>query len=708
LFLKELKLVLIGGKIMSDLYKKTFRGYLIDHHSPDPPTVTLENINVDEFEKFLLEANVNNLMVYFKDHWGNSYYDTKIGKKHAGLKEDWIAKLAPLLKELNIEFNAYYCFEYDTFAPAANPEWAVKKQDGTPLRCGENSYAAIAKWGIPCYETGYRAYILDQLKEIISNYKPDSLFIDIFGKSLCYCETCKSKFKNKYGYDIPSDDKGILGKKKDLIEYLNDSSERMLEDVKKQLKEIDPTLAITVNFAAHYPKEIRNKLDYVFTEPWAGNWLSAIYARDTSRGKYPQLGPGDVSSVFNYLPETVYELAAAQITAGGCRAFIYSESMRPDGSLEFEEAKRVGTAYREVEKYEALLEDREVISDIGIIQSDIEDEVKMSKPLIANAIGRAKVGGPHRDAILGAMKICDYLKYPWDIIPEEEATIERITSHKAIILPNMYYLSDKLKDTLSEFVKKGGILLCSDETSLYDRSGNKLSDFSIKDMLGLSFTGKDEKYSNNNWSAYINTDKSSLWKYTAHTCHPVKDYKILVEPLTADKRGWFIDPACELTPTTWVNWGYPPPSKQTEHPAVLINQFGKGKVVYSAFDIFTMENHEYNWIKGLFKGILEECMEPTIYLNTETPSILSFAAYKKDNRLIIHEISNMAKLTKGDAPNICGGELIVSKGAGAVKEAHMYYPSKKSLPVEEEQNFYRIKLENIRIHNIIILTFNED
>ena len=70
---------------MSDLYKKTYRGYLIDHHSPNPPIVTLDKLDVEEYERFFREANINNLMLYCKDHWGVTYYDTKVGKRHPGL-----------------------------------------------------------------------------------------------------------------------------------------------------------------------------------------------------------------------------------------------------------------------------------------------------------------------------------------------------------------------------------------------------------------------------------------------------------------------------------------------------------------------------------------------------------------------------------------------------------------------------------------------
>ena len=41
----------------------------------------------------------------------------------------------------------------------------------------------------------------------------------------------------------------------------------MLDEMKAQLKSIDPDLAISVNFASHYPKSLRDKLDYIFTEP---------------------------------------------------------------------------------------------------------------------------------------------------------------------------------------------------------------------------------------------------------------------------------------------------------------------------------------------------------------------------------------------------------------------------------------------------------
>ncbi len=54
---------------MSDLYRDSRRCYLIDHHSPAPPAVTLDHLDIAEYEEFFDTAQIDSVMVYFKDHW---------------------------------------------------------------------------------------------------------------------------------------------------------------------------------------------------------------------------------------------------------------------------------------------------------------------------------------------------------------------------------------------------------------------------------------------------------------------------------------------------------------------------------------------------------------------------------------------------------------------------------------------------------------
>ncbi len=687
---------------MSDLFKNTHRGYLIDHHSPNPPIVTLDKLDIAEYEEFYKKANINNLMVYFKDHWGVTYYDSAVGKRHPGLKEDWIKKLAPVLKRNGIEFNAYYCMEYDTLAFKEHPDWCVMTSDGKPKRVT----GRMAKWGIVCYETGYRKYALQQLGEIVSGYKPDSLFLDIFGKTLCYCPVCREKFRNSYSYELPSSQEGLDKNAADILSFLDTCAEEMLRDIIQRVKQLDPDIKVTINFASLYNKRIRDMLDYQFTEPWAGNWLSSAYARDTAVGQYPQMGPGNVSDVYNYRNENIYTLAASEIAAQGCRVFIYSGSQHPDGTLEHEEAQRVGKAYREVEKFEQYLSNRDVVADIGIIKSDLSEKIGNGATVEANAITRAKLGSRHRESVLGAMKLCDYNKYAWKIIPEQDIGYESIKKLKAIILPEVYHIGDQIKSVLKRYVEEGGVLISSGRTSLYDGRGEMLEDFSLAELYGCSYSGVFDRYKDNLWGSYLKLEEDSVWKYVPKTMPPIGPVRYRIHKKTAKSVAKFINPATELTEESWVNWWSPPPSCVTDEHAVFVNSYGLGKVLYCGFDIFHMENEEFNWIEGFMAGVFEEYIkEPRIRLITDYHEVLEMAFYERiaNNEIIIHQLSSLPRLAKGEAPKVNGGLVSVSRRWKKIRRAELVYPERKELDVSFENGMYGIQLPDVTLHQIVRL-----
>ena len=284
---------------MSDKFKSTKRCYLIDHHSPQPPIVPLGKMSIEEYGQFFETAHLDSLMVYCKDHWGVTYYDSKVpgAQKHAGVQGDWIRTVRDYTGEKGIEFVAYYCIEYDEGIARRHPEWRVRKADGTPL-IREDEFA---KWSVVCCQTGYREYALSQLEEIVSSYRPDALFLDIFGTSLCYCSSCRAGFDRMYHRPIPETEEEIAAQKQDIIRFLDTCAAEFLDEVRSRLKAIDPSLAITVNFSCHYPDYIRKELDYQYSEPLLkDNWYSSAYARDTAVGQYPMLAPGEASTVYNY------------------------------------------------------------------------------------------------------------------------------------------------------------------------------------------------------------------------------------------------------------------------------------------------------------------------------------------------------------------------------------------------------------------------
>jgi hypothetical protein len=686
---------ILSEDTMSDRYKQTFRGYLVDHHSPAPPVITFENLDIAEYEKFYREAGINNLMLYCKDHWGYSYYNTGIGVKHPALKTDWIAEHVPLLKILGIEFNAYYCVEYDNTASKVNPEWASLNADGSILRCtGRN-----AKWRIPCYMTGYREYVLGQLGEIVAQYHPDSLFLDIFGKSLCYCPSCRSAFESRNGYALPEDKDGIARHAAAIINFLDDCAEEFLDDVISTVKGIDPSIAVTINFSSHYRKSIRDKLDYHFTEPWAGNWLSAAYARAT--GVNPQLGPGDVSHVFDYLPATVYRQAASEIAAQGCRVFLYSEPQLPDGSLEHEESQRIGEAFQEVARFEHLLEERTHVADICIIQSDCSHAVGSEGTVVPNAIGRARAFNRHVQSILGAMKCCEYSKLTWTILPEQEAVAHGIDQFQVVVLPQVLVLEENLLRVLDAYVHSGGTVIATDETGLYQKDGKRLDDFSFAQAFGVSFTSRRSMYKQNVWGGYADfLGVRSDWGI-ADTTVPINEES--VEFASAGEiMAKFVTPAETLGEETWVNWGYPPPRMPSTEPLVVRTRVGKGSFWYFGFDLCALGAKQLNWPRTFLAALLrKEVSTPTISLDTTIPDIVGYTAFKTlRESFIVHIVSHMPEKTGGDAPLLAPGRLKVRRGHRPIS-ATLVFPRKEKLQVEDTGKSWSVQLPAFDIHQIV-------
>lgn len=688
---------------MSEQYKKTFRGYLIDHHSPAPPTVDFSSLDVAEYERFYKEANISNLMLYTKDHWGYSYYDTKIGTKHPALTIDYIAEISSILRRNNIEFNAYYCLEYDTLAPIQHPEWAIRDKDGNAF----SLKGRMAKWGMACYETGYRQYVLGQLAEVVRGYHPDSLFLDIFGKSLCYCDSCKAKFKARYGYDlpvaerIPTDEKITFDfgeKGHDVNAFLEDCAQEMLAEIIKTVKDIDPTIKVTINFAALYPKKIRDMLDYQFTEPWAGNWLSAAYSRDTAKGQYPQLGPGDVSEVYNYRPDSVYELAAAQIVANGCRAFFYSGSQHVDGTLEHVEAKKVGAAFAEVEQFEQYLQDRTVLADIAIVQSDSSSAARSGNEVVMNAIGRCKKPDAHRDALLGAMTLCDYSKYSWRVIPEQELDDTTAAGFRCIVLAGAFRITEQLEAVLRRFVANGGSLLADSACGLYNADGTQRSDFVLADLFGCRYDHPIDAYKAAEYGGYLKQNDNEIFSQLPDTLPPLGCAQHGVCVTDGTPAGHIVNPCTPLTDTTWVNWWCPPPkAEESADPALVC----KGNVVYAAFDLFSGVNLNLNLHRQLFMGILGQLLPtPRLRIETAYPETISFVACRRGDTIVLHLISSLAEKLNGDTPPVAAGVLHLSD-ALHVRDAKVVYPVASALSVNANST---VQLPSVSIHTIVELS----
>src|SRR5262249_33255940 len=96
------------------------------------------------------------------------------------------------------------------------------------------------------------------------------------------------------------------------------------------------------------------------------------------------------------------------------------------------------------------------------------------------------------DHALGFYQALIDARVPFEMVHDRLLDRERLQPLKLLILPNIACLSTAQCEQLRAFVRSGGSLVATLETSLYDEQGVRRSDFGLADLFGARFAGRVE------------------------------------------------------------------------------------------------------------------------------------------------------------------------------------------------------------------------
>jgi hypothetical protein len=194
------------------------------------------------------------------------------------------------------------------------------------------------------------------------------------------------------------------------------------------------------------------------------------------------------------------------------------------------------------------------------------------------------------DPALGWYQALIEARIPFEMAHDGLLDAEHLAPFKTLILPNIAALSDAQCEQLRQFVRRGGSLIATYHTSLFDEHGVRRPDFGLGDLFGVAYHGPGEGPMRN---AYLRLEHDAV------PGHP------LLQDLSDAPRiihgVWRVDVAARenfsAPPLTLIP-SYPdlPMEKvfarqpKTDIPQVFLREFpagpdGAGRVAYFPWDI---------------------------------------------------------------------------------------------------------------------------
>ncbi|HZQ19853.1 MAG TPA: alpha-amylase family protein [Terriglobales bacterium] len=235
--------------------------------------------------------------------------------------------------------------------------------------------------------------------------------------------------------------------------------------------------------------------------------------------------------------------------------------------------QKVGSDYFQwAAKHDAHLKPRRSIANIGVV-------IGQSTQLLYPGPATVHLRDYMRETTNGVYGALLNGRFAFDFVHEDRLDFERVKKYRALLLPNVAMLSDPQCEQIRDYVRAGGSIMASFETSLYDENLKPRADFGLADLFGISKA-----------SDVVGTKGNAYYGRIEHS-HPILDGFVNTNWLPGAQNRVPLkptdDPALTVVPG-FVQYppelAYPPVS-HTHEPAVVLREMGFSRLAYFSGDI---------------------------------------------------------------------------------------------------------------------------
>ena len=621
----------------------------------------------------------------------------------------------------------------------AHPDWFAINLNGNPYKAGELY--------ITCVNSPYyNEHIPSILTEISKLYKPegftDNSWSGLGRESICYCNNCKKSFLEKTGEELPKekDWNNIVYRR--WIKWNYERRIEIWELNNRTTKKAGGTNCIWSGMNSgsisgqsrsfRDLKEICSRADIIMLDSQARSDAGGFQQNaDTGKLIHGMLGWDKLipeSMAMYQAGRPTFRLAAKPVEearmwmiegiAGGIQPWWHYVSASHEDRRIY---KTAGTVFNWHKKNEKFLINRSPLATVGVVWSQINTD------FYGRDESEAITELPRR----GFTQALIRSRIPY--IPVHADHIESQADNlKLLILPDIGVMSSSQVAAVKKFVEKGGNLIATGETSLYDEWGDRRPDFALSDIFGVHATTENSNQSVKNRDETLHTylrllpelrsnydgPKANIDPKPGAVRHPllkgfdetdIISYGGMLNPLKPEKGTevlmTFIPPFPIYPPeTAWMR------EPVTDVPGLIINNTrSNSKVIFMPADIdrqfgkYNLPDHG-NLLANMVRWSLNE----EIPLSVNCPGLIDCNIYKQKGTVILHLVNLTSAGTwrqPVDEYIPVGPATIKIRVPDSVKcEKIKLLVGDKEIPFKYEKNILSFTIQSITDHEVAIIS----
>lgn len=668
-------------------FENTYRRHLCDMHIDDWNGEFLSKFSPEEYFENLKKAKIQNAMLYFQSHAGLCYYPTKSGKMHNGFKgkEDAMKRLVDMCRSNGIKVTGYYSLIYNNWAHNEHPEWRMVDKNGhSRLEASEavnESFASqdICRYGLCCPNNlEYREFVKAQIKEMAEYFTVDGMFFDmLFWPHVCFCDSCKKRFKEEYGFQIPENEDW----NSPVWQTFMEARRKWMGEFSKFAEEYAKSFApISVEHNVAYAalpdakkglaREVLETTDYA-----GGDLYGGIYAQSFTCKFYKNVTK---NQPFEYMfsrctPALAYHtltkskdemMSSAALTSAHHGATLVIDAIDPVGTMDTRVYETLGEVFDTIIPYEKYYTGK-MIEDVGIYYS------LKSK---FNAHGESYT---NHNSSVNTMKTLVYSNISSGITTEMHA----IEDYKVLAAPSLTEIDKPDFERIINYVKNGG--------NLYLSGGDCPT--LLKEFFGADVVGRTKER-----VVYI-APKTDFQTPFDHYNEKYPLHFNGTAPITAgfDENAVIAEitlPYTNQDTAKFASIHSNPPGIKTNIPAMAFAHYGKGKVLWSALNIESCEMYDY---RRIFINLINEFFDIEYSLFSDAPKDVEITLFEDSDCITVNTV-----LLNEDYKARTVEDYVIGIRCPSMPKEVRILPSEKKIDFSYNDGFVKFESQNKNIFNM--------